>query len=416
MGGRVYLQFHGQAPWRDPAPGRLTIPSFVNSPHSGGWVPVTRPPAAGSLGIEAVGTSEQAGEIDVLVGLIAGVEDPGSEGKLPDRICEAVCRMTSLTRAVMFLHDSTLGVSRPVGSHGVDQAMISSVTATLDEMPVAQRVLVEDRVIEVSRNLEFELPARYAGLAGITTITCAPVAAGGKWFGVIVADQGGEDYSLAEQDHQRVHTLGRLAAVAATVENSTLSRERARSLDNRIDLMREIHDQVVQRLFGLSLALGVDEPLSPAERQRCSDEITAALEQLRSTLGKPVAPRENLQERNFRDLADWFAQAPEVSLEWQEGLVTPAHLEALSSSALVEGMRNAERHSEGGSVTVRVANEADTFLLEVINDSVSPEGRRGGGLGLRLLTLEALEHDALIEFGPLDGGRWRFRLLAPVRP
>lgn len=363
-----------------------------------------------------MGTEGQAGEIDVLVGLIAGVDDPESAGQLTDRICEAVCRMTSLSRAAIFLHDPTLGVSRPVGSHGVPQEMIASVAATLDEMPVAQRVLVEDRVIEVSRNLEFELPARYAGLAGITTITCAPVAAGGRWFGVIVADQGGQDYSLSEEDHQTVHTLGRLAAVAATTERSTLARERARTLDSRIELIREIHDQVVQRLFGLSLALGADEPLSTDERQRCSEEITAVLGQLRSALGRPVTPKETLQSRPFRDLADWFAQAPSVSLEWGAGLATPAHLESLAKSALTEGMRNADRHSDQGSVSIGVMSEAGTFIIEVVNDRVSRERRRGGGLGLRLLTLEALEHDALIEFGPLEGDRWRFRMLAPANP
>lgn len=361
-------------------------------------------------------TDGQAGEIDVLVGLIAGIEDPESAGRLTDRICEAVCRMTSLTRAVIFLHDPTVGVSRPVGSHGVPQAMIASVAATLDEMPLAQRVLAEDRVIEVSRNLEFELPARYAGLAGITTITCAPVAAGGNWFGVIVADQGGEDYSLSREDHQRVHTLGRLAAVAATVERSTLASERARSLDNRIELIREIHDQVVQRLFGLSLALGADGPLSAGERQRCSEEISAVLGQLRSSLGRPVTPRESVHSRPFRELADWFAQAPTVSLEWEDGLITPEHLDSLSKSALTEGMRNADRHSDGGAVEIRVASESETFLLEVVNDRVSPDRRSGGGLGLRLLTLEALEHDALVEFGPIEGDRWRFCMLAPAAP
>jgi signal transduction histidine kinase len=356
----------------------------------------------------------QAGEIDVLVGLIAGIEDPESAVPLTDRICEAVCRSTSLTRAAMFLHDSTLGVSRPVGSHGVDQELIASVSATLDEMPVAQRVLVEDRVIEVSQNLEFELPARYAGLAGITTITCAPVAAGGEWLGVIVGDQGGQDYSLPEEDHQRIHTLGRLAAVAATVERSTLAREQARSLDNRIEMIREIHDQVVQKLFGLSLALGADEPLSAEERRRCSEEISAVLGQLRSALGRSVTPRERPQSRSFRELADWFSQSPDVSLDWEDGLETPGHLDLLSKSALTEGMRNANRHSDGGRVQIRVAGEAGTFSVEVMNDRVATERRRGGGLGLRLLTLEALEHDALVEFGPLEGGRWRFRLVAPV--
>lgn len=363
---------------------------------------------------------EQVGEIDVLVGLIESIDDPDRPGRLADRICEGVCQMTSLTRAVMFLHEKTLGISRPVGWHGVEESVIATVAATLDEMPLAQRVLAEDRVIEVSRNLEFELPARYAGMAGITTITCAPVAAGDRWFGVIVADQGGEHYSLSEEDHRRVHTLGRLAAMASTVEHSTVSRERARSLDSRIELIRDIHDRVVQRLFGLGLALGSEGELSPEEQRRCGEEVTSVLAQLREALATPVAPRERMRERPVREVAEWYAQSPRVRLEWEPDLEIPDRLDSLVQSALTEGMRNAERHSVGGPVEIRVATRDDAFSVEIVNplDRSEDHGNgssRGGGLGLRLLTLEALQHDALIEFGPVEDERWRLRLLAPVR-
>lgn len=340
-----------------------------------------------------------------------------------DRICEAVCRTTSFSRAVMFTHDPTLGVSTPTGFHGVAEDVIASVTATLDEMPLAQRVLAEDRVIEVSRNLEFELPARYAGMAGITTITCAPVAAAGTWFGVIVADQGGEDYLLSEEDHQRLHTLGRLAAIAATVEKSTTSRERTRSVDSRIGLIREIHDQVVQRMFGLSLALGSGGSLSEQEQQQCSEEITAVLGQLRTALARPVAtdqpgdlgdPGAPGDSRTFRELVDWFAESEAIELWWQDDVTTPYHLEILAISALTEGLRNAQRHSDSGQVEIRVGITEGAFSVEVINDRIS-QSAQGGGLGLRLLTLEALQSDALVEFGP-RGDRWHFRLLAPVQP
>ncbi len=354
-----------------------------------------------------------AGAIDVLVGLIAGVEDSEGASHVSDRICEAVASLTSLTRAVMFVHDPTIGVSRPIGFHGVDESMIASVAATLDEMPLAQRVLAEDRVIEVSQNLEFELPSRYAGMAGITTITCAPVAAAGNWFGVIVADQGGEQYSLSEDDHRRLHTLGRLAAVAATVERSTSNRERTRSLDSRIGMIREIHDEVVQRLFGLSLALGSDRPLTQEEQHRCGEEITAVLEQLRTALARPVTPREGMGPRPFRELVKWFAQSDTIELDWEPGTEVPARLEAMAQSALTEALRNAQRHSDGGSIQIRVASDEGAFLVEVLNDRAE-DSTPGGGLGLRLLTLEALQNNALVEFGPVEGNRWRFRLVAPV--
>ncbi len=356
----------------------------------------------------------------MLVGLIESIDDPDRPGRLADRICEGVCQMTSLTRSVMFLHEKTLGITRPVGWHGVEESVIASVAATLDEMPLAQRVLAEDRVIEVSRNLEFELPARYAGMAGITTITCAPVAAGDKWYGVIVADQGGEHYSLSEEDHRRVHTLGRLAAMASTVEHSTVSRERARSLDARIELLRDIHDRVVQRLFGLGLALGSEGDLSPEEQRRCGDEVTSVLAELREALASPVAPREQARDRPVREVAEWYAQSPKVDLTWEPELEIPSRLDSLVQSALTEGMRNADRHADGGPVVISVATQDDAIVVEILNGLAPEVGEvggspRGGGIGLRLLTLEALQHDALIEFGPIGDDRWRLRLLAPER-
>src|SRR5690606_22812752 len=99
---------------------------------------------------------------------------------------------------------------------------------------------------------------------------------------------------------------------------------------------------------------------------------------------------------------------------WQEGVETPPHLEPMATSAITEALRNAQRHSDGGSIEIQVGISQGAFSVEVTNDRVSPSDK-GGGLGLRLLTLEALQNDALIEFGPRDD-RWHFRLLAPVKP
>ncbi|MBK5110253.1 MAG: GAF domain-containing protein [Thermoleophilia bacterium] len=355
----------------------------------------------------------QVGEIDALVGLIARIEHPEEAGQLADRVCEAVCGLTSLTRAALFMYEPDLGLTRPAGSHGVEAEVIAHVAATLEEMPVAQRALAEDRVIEVSKNLEFEVPPRYAGKFGISTMTCAPVAAGNRWFGILVADQGGDDYALSEEDHQTVHTIGRLAAMAAMVERSTVGLERARSLDARIGLIREIHDRVVQRLFGLSLALGAGRELSVEELDRCSEEITSALADLRSTLSQSPAPRERPKERSLEELVDSYLHLGKIELDWSEGVTTPEDLESIAQSVVVEGLRNAQRHSSDGTVRVTVGIEDDAFAVEVLNDRIDPQ-RGSGGMGLRLLTLEALQHNALFEFGPHGNDQWRVRLLAPI--
>ena len=48
---------------------------------------------------------------------------------------------------------------------------------------MAQRALGEDRVVELTDGLQGEVPDRYAHLGGVSTLTCTPVSAGGRWLG-----------------------------------------------------------------------------------------------------------------------------------------------------------------------------------------------------------------------------------------
>ena len=81
-----------------------------------------------------------------------------------------------------------------------------------------------------------------------------------------------------------MQALGRTAALASHVREVTRQLERSRRLSERIDLAREVHERVTQRLFGVSLALGSDRPLADEDRERCAAEIEAALGDLREAL------------------------------------------------------------------------------------------------------------------------------------
>ena len=358
-------------------------------------------------------TDERGSAVDVLVGLLTEIEGPGESREFYDRVCEALCRLTGLERAGLLVYDPARHHARAVGSHGIARDLIGQVEATLDEAPMVQVALSEDRVVTADGDLERHIPARYARFAGITTLVCAPVAAGGHWLGVIFGDRGGGNFTLSEQEERAMMTLGRLAAVAATVERSTRQQERAHRLDERIALTREVHEQVIQRLFGLSLVFGAEQPLTAEERRRCSSELQAVLEQLRLTLGRPLAPQEPHTETTLAQLLEHRVRASGLELEWPEDVDVPAELEPLAQSVAIEALRNAEKHSRGTARRVRVGRSEQAFELEVQNDGVV-DGRSGSGLGLRILTLEALQHNGLLEFGPMAGGGWRVRLLVPV--
>jgi signal transduction histidine kinase len=102
-----------------------------------------------------------------------------------------------------------------------------------------------------------------------------------------------------------------------------------------------------------------------------------------------------------------------LTVNWQEGVEVPSELEPLAQSVLLEALRNADKHAEPGNVTISVERSDGTFALEVVNDGVGPAGM-GTGLGLRMASLEALEHSGIVEFGPVPPDRWHVRLLVPT--
>ena len=239
--------------------------------------------------IGTISTTPRSDTVDVLGELLAEIDTATDVDEFYDRVCEGVCRLTTMERVGLFLYDRTLRSVRAVGSHGVDSTLLEGVEGTLEETPIAQQALSTDEVVEASEDLEHEVPLRYARFAGITTLTCIPVSAGGRWFGVIFADRGGGRFTLTSGERQTMWTLGKLAALAASVEQATIQREAARRLSDRISLIREIHERVIQRLFGLLLAMGSDEALTDEGRAVCHDELRQVLQELRSSLGGSFA-------------------------------------------------------------------------------------------------------------------------------
>ena len=343
------------------------------------------------------------------------MDNASEAGEFYDRVCEAICTSTTMQRAALLLYDHAYRAVRPAGVFGADRALIDQIEGTLEETPMAQRALVEDRVTLASENLDREIPPRYAQFAGITTITCTPIKAGGGWLGVIFADRGGGRFELADDERQVLMTMGRVAALAASVERGTSQREQARRLSERMALTREIHQHVIQRLFGVALALGVDGGLADVERERCEREIRQVMSELRSTLARPRGNGDGETKTTLRHLLSRQAAVDQaIAISWADDLELPAHLETVVQAIVIEALANARKHAEPERIEVRVGSEGDALVVEVLNDGRGGDSVQGTGLGLRLAAFEALDHRGVVEFGPVDVDRWRVRLVVPL--
>lgn len=372
-----------------------------------------------------MGTREDplgADALDAVVRLLFEVEGAADDHPFYDRICEAACRLTALERAVLFLYDPARRLVLPAGSHGVDPELLAHTYGGLEETPIAQQALAEQRVVDTG-DLAADVPQRYANLPGVTKLTCAPVSAGGRWLGVLFADCGGGPFELSATERGTLHALGRTAALAAHVREATTQRERGRLLLERVGLARDVHEQVMQRLFGVSLALGSGAEELPAdERGRCAREVEQALAELRDALTRSLDPigepsRATLREELGR-LDRHYKNLP-LRVEWSRGAEVPEGLEPLAVSVLGEALRNVEKHSDAAEASVAVSAGNGAFSLEVRNAGLrpgaAPAGTSGGGagIGLRLASFEAMQRGGMLEFGR-EHGQWRVRLVLPA--
>jgi signal transduction histidine kinase len=364
----------------------------------------------------AAGQQYSIAALDLLSDVLARVDEDLGSAEFYSRLAEAVCHTAQMQRAVIFSYDDARRRVHAAGSYGISLDRFTDGEVTVESAPVARQALSEDRVIEVLPTNGHEISEEFAELVGEHPIVYVPIVAAGRWIGVILAEPAPGASPLDEQRRDLLWMLGKTLGLASTSRIATSQGARAREFEERIDFARVIHEGVVQRLFGVSLALSSEQPLTSEARARCAQEVGAALSELRSALQRPLgrssAPTDTTLAAELDRLR---AEHPDLGITVEGPLADlPPELEALSQSVLTEAVRNARKHAEARRLVVRTLVHDDTLVLEIENDGVLPERHTSTGVGLRLAALEALQAGGLVEFGEREPGTWQVRLVVPL--
>src|SRR5689334_19841838 len=177
--------------------------------------------------------------LDAFAEVLADAEAGSTRDAFYGRLCYAICDLASMDRAVIVRYDEALRRVRVAGTHNLDLSEYGEMELSVDVAPITREALERDAVIEVPQPSPEE-----------------------------------------QREQHLLWTLGKTAALAAAARIATFEGERARELQHRIDMAREVHDGVVQRLFGVSLALDSDGDFPADARKRAAAEIQLALSEL----------------------------------------------------------------------------------------------------------------------------------------
>ncbi|MFW5474935.1 GAF domain-containing protein [Knoellia sp. CPCC 206450] len=244
-----------------------------------------------------------------------------------------------------------------------------------------------------------------------------PIALGESPLGVLVADWAREEPTVHVP---HLELLGRSLAVSLGAASARTDRARSELLEDRDRIARDMHDNVIQRLFATGMSLQSAAPMSPpevrAKLDRAVDELDAAITDIRHTIfalhrvpgGRPLSAE---IATVCGDAAVTLGFSPELRMSGPLADV-PEAVAAELLSVVREALSNAARHAAASSVTVVVEVGDDVSVVVTDDGRGLPEGVSRSGLGN--LARRAEGRGGSFSVGPADGSGTRVHWRVPL--
>ncbi|MFE2756601.1 GAF domain-containing sensor histidine kinase [Actinosynnema sp. NPDC059335] len=248
-------------------------------------------------------------------------------------------------------------------------------------------------------------------------VVFAPLAAGDRVLGVLMVARARDQRAFDASDVALVESFARQAALILEFTRATGAGRRLAVLEDRDRIARDLHDLVVQRLFGLGLGLQSMNGLveQPVVAQRLADfvtEVDQTIREIRRTifsLQEPPAGAADLRAQLMKvvqESARLLGFEPALALDGPIDSVVPDHVRPDLLATLREALANAARHASAKNVEVEVAvDRAATNLRLVVRDDGNglPPGRGRHTGGLVNMTARAARWDGTCEVESIEG-------------
>jgi signal transduction histidine kinase len=256
----------------------------------------------------------------------------------------------------------------------------------------------------------------------MTRFLGVPVATGdGHVFGNLYLTDRIDGEPFNEEDEQLIEAFGRAAGLVIDQEMLRSNTRELTLTEERERLARDLHDTVIQRLFGVGLSLQISLPaiVNDEVRGRINnvlDELDMTIHEIRTTIFEidedhPVD--DSLEER---------VHALTSEVESRLGVLAVVKVAAgidddlgpqcaqHSAQALREMLSNVVRHSQATAVEVKVDTDGDLIEVIVRDNGIGFVPNIGAGRGTRNLVSRAREFGGDCTFDSKIGGgttvRW----------
>lgn len=243
----------------------------------------------------------------------------------------------------------------------------------------------------------------------------AHIKLGSRTFGTIYVFDPHRRQGYDEQDTAVLEALA--TAASASVQNIYLKRALtdATVRNDRARIARDLHDDVIQRLFAVGLQLQASLRTIADHDARASisqsiDDLDQTIQQIRTTIfdlehSGSNSTRASLIELTS-ELADVAGLSHEILFQGPVDTMIGPELRTIIVKAAREMLSNVVKHANASRVVVTVSATGPNISLTVSDDGVGFDPRRAtaGGLGLKNLASRAAALDGSFSIRALAGG------------
>ena len=356
-----------------------------------------------------------------LLRLLDAVMAIGSEQTLGDalrRITEVAAELVDAQYAALGVLDESQSRLSEFITVGIDDNQREVIGAPPEGHGILGLLILQPKAVRLpdltAHPESFGFPPGHPPMKSFLGV---PIRLRGVVYGNLYLTDKANGEVFTDVDQELV--VGLAAAAGLAIENARLHEQSRTSglLDERERIARDLHDDVIQRLFATGLSLQaaaqmVKEPLAVERITRAVDDLDASIRQVRSTIFELHQRWATTQSLRSEIVAICEESSKALGYKPSCDIVGPidsAITEPIRGHLLLclrEALSNVARHAHASAAQVEVTVQHGLATLQVVDNGMGyapVAGRQSSGLDNMLVRAEALGGCFSIAAGDHDG-------------
>lgn len=260
---------------------------------------------------------------------------------------------------------------------------------------------------------------------GTSAAMALPVRSGDEVLGALSVYRQADAPAFTDAERAMAADFAQQAGVAIQLARGRADRARLALADDRARIARDLHDHVIQRLFGTGLTLQAIAARSPEVADAIGEQVDAidqAIGEIRTAIFALASrPKSGgaLRHRVLDVAADatpGLANPPLVTFSGPVDLLITGDLADDVLAVVRETLANATRHARATRVEVSVTVDDDAVVVTVDDDGVGLPDAPTRASGTRNLDARATRRGGSFTLSARPTGGTRARWAAPVAP